>query len=114
VKQQPKMSPVPLLFEPGMPEPDQARFFGLDEIADPAELLGRATELAEAFRAAAERAAAYQALAAHELTDPRRFDRLTFAELGERIGLSPADAQTLAERGQRLAQRSTRKPIHLS
>jgi hypothetical protein len=114
VKQQPKMSPVPLSFEPGMPEPDQARFFGLDEIADPAELLGRATELAEAFRAAAERAAAYQALAAHELTDPRRFDRLTFAELGERIGLSPAEAQTLAERGQRLAARPTRKPIHLS
>ena len=108
------MSPVPLLFEPGMAEPEQARFFGLDEIADPAELLGRATELAEAFRAAAERAAAYQALAAHELTDPRRFDRLTFADLGERIGLSPADAQTLGERGQRLAARSTRKPIHLS
>ena len=103
MKQQPKMSPVPLMFEPGMPEPDQARFFGLDDIADPAELLRRATELAEAFRVAAERAAAYQALAAAELTDPRRFDRLTFAELGERIGLSPADAQTLAERGQRLA-----------
>lgn len=108
------MSPVPLSFEPGMPEPEQARFFGLDDIADPAELLGRATELADAFRAAAERAAAYQALAAAELTDPRRFDRLTFAELGERIGLSPADAQTLAERGQRLAARDRRKPIHLS
>ena len=96
------MSPVPLLFEPGATEPEQARFFGLDEIADPAELLQRATELAEAFRTAAERAAAYQALAAAELTDPRRFDRLTFAELGERMGLSPAAAQTLAERGQRL------------
>jgi hypothetical protein len=102
VKQQPKMSPVPLLFEPGAPEAEQARFFGLEELADPAELLRRATDLAEAFRAAAERAAAYQALAAAELTDPRRFDRLTFAELGERIGLSPAAAQTLAERGQRL------------
>ena len=96
------MSPVPLMFEPGAPEPEQARFFGLDEIADPAELLQRATDLAEAFRAATERAAAYQALAAAELTDPRRFDRLTYAELGERIGLSPAAAQTLAERGQRL------------
>jgi hypothetical protein len=102
VKQQPKMSPVPLMFEPGAPEPEQARFFGLDEIADPAELLQRATDLAEAFRAATERAAAYQALAAAELTDPRRFNRLTYAELGERIGLSPAAAQTLAERGQRL------------
>jgi predicted TIM-barrel fold metal-dependent hydrolase len=39
VKQQPKMSPVPLLFEPGMPEADSARFFGLEDIADPAELL---------------------------------------------------------------------------
>jgi hypothetical protein len=102
------------MFEPGMAEPEQARFFGLDDIADPAELLGRATELAEAFRAAAERAAVYQALAAAELTDPRRFDRLTFAELGERMGLSPADAQTLAERGQRLAAPTTRKAIHLS
>ena len=97
------MSPVPLSFEPGVPEQEQARFFGLEEIAEPDELLQRATELNEAFRAAAERAAAYQALAAAELTDPRRFDRLTFAELGERMGLSPAAAQTLAERGQRLA-----------
>ena len=96
------MSPVPLTFEPGIPEPEQARFFGLEEITDPADLLRRATELTDAFRAAAERAAAYQALAAAELTDPRRFDRLTYAELGERLGLSPADAQTLAERGQRL------------
>lgn len=96
------MSPVPLTFEPGVPEPDQARFFGLEEITDPAELLRRATELTDAFRAAAERAATYQALAAAELTDARRFDRLTYAELGERLGLSPADAQTLAERGQRL------------
>jgi hypothetical protein len=78
------MRPGPLLFEPGAPEPEQARFFGLDEITDPAELLRRATDLTEAFRAATERAAAYQALAAFELTDPRRFDRLTFAELGER------------------------------
>jgi hypothetical protein len=93
------MSPVPLTFEPRVPEPEQARFFGLDEIADPAELLRRATDLAEAFRVAAERAAAYQALAAAELTDPRRFDRLTFAELGERLGLSPDAAQSLAERG---------------
>lgn len=105
MKQQPKMSPVPLSFEPEVPEPEQARFFGLDEITDPDELLRRATDLTDAFRAAAERAAAYQALAAAELTDPRRFDRLTFAELAERLGLSPADAQTLAERGRRLSGR---------
>jgi len=104
------MSPVPLTFEPGAAEPDQARFFGLDEIADPAELLQRATELADAFRAATERAAAYQAMAAAELTDPRRFDRLTFAELGERIGLSAAAAETLAERGQRLTANGVTDP----
>lgn len=102
MKQQPKSSPVPLLFDPAVPEADRARFFGLEDLVDPAELLERATKLTEAFRAAAERAAAYQALAAAELTDPRRFDRLTFAELGERIGLSPAAAQTLAERGQQM------------
>lgn len=103
MKQQPKSSPVPLLFDPAAPQADRARFFGLEDLTDPAELLARSTELAEAFRAAADRAARYQALAAAELTDPRRFDRLTFAELGERIGLSPAAAQALAERGQRMA-----------
>jgi len=111
VKQQPKMSPVPLLFEPEVSEAEQARFFGLDEIADPEELLQRATELTDAFRAAAERAAAYQALAAAELTDARRFDRLTYAELAELLGVSPAAAQTLAERGQRLSGRGARLTV---
>ena len=103
MKEQPRTRPVPLTFDPVVPEPESPRFFGLDEIADPAELLERASALADAFRAAADRAGAYQAIAAAELTDPRRFDRLTFEELADRIGCTPAVAETLAGRGRQLA-----------
>jgi hypothetical protein len=96
------MRPVPLLYEPAAEDPDTARFFGLDEITDPAELLDRATGLATAFRAAADRAVAYQAIAAAELTDPRRFDRITYPELAELIGCTPAVAETMAERGRQI------------
>ncbi|HEY3866942.1 MAG TPA: hypothetical protein VGM10_01255 [Actinocrinis sp.] len=102
MKEQPRTRPVPLTFEPVVPEPESPRFFGLDEISDPAELLERATSLADAFRAAADRAGAYQAIAAAELTDPRRFDRLTFAELADLIGCTPAVAETLAGRGRQI------------
>jgi hypothetical protein len=93
---------VPLLYEPAAEEPQDNRFFGLDEITDAAELLERATDLHAAFRAAADRAGAYQAIAAAELTDPRRFDRLSYPELAERIGVTPAVAETLAERGRQI------------
>ena len=102
MKEQPKSRPVPLFVDIPVPEPDSPRFFGLEEITDAGELLGRACDLATAFRAAADRAAAYQAVAAAELTDPRRFDRITFGELAERTGLTEAAAQTLAERGRQL------------
>ena len=102
MKEQPRTRPVPLLFDPALPERGDARFFGLDEITDAAELLERATDLATAFRSAADRAGAYQAIAAAELTDPRRFDRLTYPELADRIGATPAIAQTLAERGRQI------------
>jgi len=96
------MRPVPLLYEPAAEEPETARFFGLDEITDPAELLERATGLATAFRAAADRADAYLAIAAAELTDPRRFDRITYPELAERMGCTEAVAETMAERGRQI------------
>lgn len=102
MKEQPRTRPVPLTYDPVIPEPESPRFFGLDEIADPAELLERATALADAFRAAADRAGAYQAIAAAELTDPRRFDRLTYPELADRIGCTPAVAETLAGRGRQI------------
>lgn len=96
------MRPVPLLYEPAADESQDNRFFGLDEITDAAELLERATDLHSAFRAAADRAGAYQAIAAAELTDPRRFDRITYPELAERIGVTEAVAETLAERGRQI------------
>lgn len=96
------MRPVPLLYEPAADEPQDNRFFGLDEITDAAELLERATDLHSAFRAAADRAGAYQAIAAAELTDPRRFDRITYPELAERIGVTEAVAETLAQRGRQI------------
>ncbi|MGH3417453.1 MAG: hypothetical protein ACRDVE_15000 [Actinocrinis sp.] len=102
MKEQPRTRPVPLSFEPAADEPETARFFGLDEITDAAELLERATGLHSAFRAAADRAGAYQAIAAAELTDPRRFDRLTYGELADRIGVTEAVAETMAERGRQI------------
>lgn len=102
MKEQPRTRPVPLLYEPAAEEPEANRFFGLDELTDPAELLERATDLHAAFRAAADRAGAYQAIAAAELTDPRRFDRITYPELAERLGCTPAMAETVAERGRQI------------
>ena len=102
MKEQPRTRPVPLLFDPAVRDQRDGRFFGLDEITDSAELLDRATDLSTAFRAAADRAGAYQAIAAAELTDPRRFDRLTYDELADRIGSTPAAAETLAQRGRQI------------
>jgi hypothetical protein len=102
VKEQPRTRPLPLLYEPAAEDSQDNRFFGLDEITDAAELLERATDLHTAFRAAADRAGAYQAIAAAELTDPRRFDRITYPELAERIGCTPAVAETMAERGRQI------------
>ncbi|GAA1602932.1 MULTISPECIES: hypothetical protein [Streptomyces] len=71
-----KLRPAPLLFEPSEAVADPEHFFDLESIEDPRELLARATELTLAFRAAAERAMEFQAVAAAQLADPRRFDRL--------------------------------------
>jgi hypothetical protein len=80
--------PVPLLFEPPDPDAPDERFFDLESIDDPGRLLGRSTELALAFRAAAERATDFQALAAARLADPRRFDRLSPDQIADRAGWS--------------------------
>jgi hypothetical protein len=65
-------------------------------------MLARATELATAFRAAADRATDFQAIAAAQLTDPRRFDRLTYAVLAERAGWTEDYAKRMAEYGEGL------------
>lgn len=92
--------PARLLFEPGAPTGDGGdRFFELESMEDPRELLARATELEQAFRAAADRAAEFQAIAAAQLTDPRRFDRLSTADLARQAGWSEDYAKKMAEWG---------------
>ncbi len=95
--------PVPLTFEPGAPaDTGGDRFFDLESMDDPSELLDRATELALAFRAAADRATEFQAIAAAQLADPRRFDRLTFEGLAEQAGWTEDYARRMVEYGESL------------
>ncbi|MBC3842469.1 hypothetical protein GXW82_26585 [Streptacidiphilus sp. 4-A2] len=94
-----------MLFEPGLAEPEQEHFFDLDSIEDPRELLRRSTELTLAFRAAAERASEFQALAAAQLADPRHFDRLSLEEIAARADWTPDYAAKMVEHGRGLQQR---------
>ncbi|MFJ8434451.1 hypothetical protein ACIQ9P_24420 [Kitasatospora sp. NPDC094019] len=96
--------PVQLLFEPQADAPEPERFFDLESIDDPAELLRRSTELALAFRAAAERATDFQAVAAAQLADPRRFDALSGTEIAARADWTPDYAAKMIEYGRTLLQ----------
>ncbi|MFD7108063.1 hypothetical protein ACWIG3_34910 [Streptomyces celluloflavus] len=97
-----RQKPAPLLFEPPEDTADPEHFFGLESIEDPRELLGRATELTNAFRAAADRATEFQALAAAQLADPKRFDRLPMPVLAERAGWTEDYARKMVEFGRGL------------
>ncbi|MCX4726418.1 hypothetical protein ACIPW9_00425 [Streptomyces sp. NPDC090052] len=97
-----KLRPAPLLFEPSAATTDPEHFFDLESIDDPAVLLARATELTLAFRAATDRAVEYQAVAAAQLADPRRFDRLTVADIAERAQWTEDYAQKMVEFGRDL------------
>ncbi|MFI6156494.1 hypothetical protein ACIBCA_27840 [Kitasatospora sp. NPDC051170] len=99
-----RLRPAELLFEPQAAEPEPERFFDLESIDDPAELLRRSTELALAFRAAAERATDFQAVAAAQLADPRRFDALSDGEIAERADWTPDYAAKMIEYGRGLLQ----------
>ncbi|MDT0435929.1 MULTISPECIES: hypothetical protein [Streptomyces] len=101
-RNEPRLRPAPLLFEPAEAAADPEHFFDLESIDDPRALLARATELAEAFRAAADRAVEYQATAAAQLADPRRFDRLTPAEIAERAEWTEDYARKMVEYGRDL------------
>ncbi|WP_217577119.1 hypothetical protein, partial [Streptomyces sp. GbtcB7] len=74
----------------------------LGSIDDPRALLARATGLPLAFRAAADRALEYQAIAAAQLADPRRFDRLTPATIAERAEWTEDYAKKMIEFGRDL------------
>ncbi|WP_329457744.1 hypothetical protein [Streptomyces sp. NBC_01497] len=102
--------PAPLLFEPSAAAADPDRFFGLESMDDPGELLDRSTELALSFRAATDRAVEFQAIAAAQLADPRRFDRLTPVDIAERAGWTEDYAKKMIEFGRDLLNGTT--PAH--
>ncbi|MBD3008153.1 hypothetical protein JBE04_27770 [Streptomyces sp. PRKS01-29] len=97
-----RLKPAPLLFEPAAAASDEAHFFDLESIEDPRELLSRSTELVLAFRAATDRAMEFQAMAAAQLADPRRFDRLTPAVIAERAEWTEDYAKKMVEFGREL------------
>lgn len=99
--------PAPLVFEPSQAAADPEHFFGLESTEDPGELLGRATELALAFRAAADRAVEFQAIAAARLADPRRFDRLSDEAIAERAEWTADYARKMVEFGRELMAERT-------
>ncbi|MEU2437693.1 hypothetical protein ACFY9A_31695 [Streptomyces rubradiris] len=101
-RSEPRLRPAPLLFEPAEAASDPEHFFDLESIEDPRELLSRATELTQAFRAAADRAVEFQAVAAAQLADPRRFDRLTPADIAERAEWTEDYARKMVEFGRDL------------
>lgn len=101
-RDEPRLRPAPLLFEPTAAAADPEHFFDLESIDDPRALLERATELTLAFRAAADRAMEFQAMAAAQLADPRRFDRLTTADISERAEWTEDYAKKMVEFGRGL------------
>ncbi|MFF3326137.1 hypothetical protein [Streptomyces sp. NPDC002889] len=102
-----KLRPAPLLFEPSEAAADPEHFFDLESMEDPRELLSRATELTLAFRAATDRAIEFQAVAAAQLADPRRFDRLTPGAIGEQAGWTEDYAKKMIEFGRDLLRGAT-------
>ncbi|MEU8968612.1 hypothetical protein AB0D11_04920 [Streptomyces monashensis] len=115
-RDEPRLRPAPLLFEPVEAVADPEHFFDLESIEDPRALLTRATELTQAFRAAADRAMEFQAIAAAQLADPRRFDRLTPADIAERAEWTEDYAKRMVEFGRDLLRgdsegRTTPDPV---
>ncbi|MGP4114512.1 hypothetical protein ACTWP5_26835 [Streptomyces sp. 4N509B] len=98
--------PAPLFFDPAdRRDEEPEHFFDLEKLTDPAELLGRATELAVAFQAAADRAVEYQAVAAAQLADPGRFDRLPPAAIADRAGWTEDYATKMIDYGRDVLRR---------
>jgi hypothetical protein len=97
-----RLRPAALLFEPPEALEDEEHFFDLESMEDPRQLLDRSTELAVAFQEAADRATEFQAMAAAQLADPRRFDRLSPAMIAERADWSEDYAKKMIEFGRDL------------
>ncbi|MFF0157484.1 hypothetical protein ACFYRY_08085 [Streptomyces sp. NPDC005263] len=109
-RNEPRLRPAPLLFEPAQAAADPEHFFDLESIDDPRALLARATELTHAFRAATDRAMEFQAIAAAQLADPRRFDRLTPADIAARAEWTEDYAKKMVEFGRDLMRSGTEGP----
>ena len=105
-----RLRPAPLIFEPAEATADPEHFFDLESIEDPRELLARATELTLAVRAASDRAVEFQAVAAAQLADPKRFDRLTAADVAERAAWTEDYARKMIEFGRDLIRTGGRPP----
>ncbi|MER5931277.1 hypothetical protein [Streptomyces sp. NPDC002054] len=105
-----RLRPAPLLFEPSEAAADPEHFFDLESIEDPRELLARATELTLAFRAAQDRAMEFQAVAAAQLADPRRFDRLSPADIAARAEWTEDYAEKMIEFGHDLLRGAPEHP----
>ncbi|MFC0598866.1 hypothetical protein [Streptomyces palmae] len=103
-----RLKPAPLLFEPADAAADPEHFFDLESIEDPGELLARSTELALAFRVATDRAMEFQAMAAAQLADPQRFDRLPLAMIAERAEWTEDYARKMVEFGEELLRHGGR------
>src|SRR4029079_15703876 len=101
-RNEPRLRPAPLLFEPTQAAADPEHFFDLESIDDPRALLARATELTQACGAATNRAMEFQAVAPPQLADPRRFDRLTTADIAERAEWTEDYAKKMVEFGREL------------
>ncbi|MFH8409525.1 hypothetical protein ACH4FX_32800 [Streptomyces sp. NPDC018019] len=101
-----RLKPAPLLFEPPEATSDPEHFFDLESVEDPKELLARSTELTLAFRAAADRATEFQAMAAAQLADPKRFDRLPLSVIAERADWTEDYAAKMVEFGRGLLRSS--------
>ncbi|MFR9723959.1 hypothetical protein ACL02R_11430 [Streptomyces sp. MS19] len=97
--------PAALFFDPPADQADDEHFFALETLTDPHELMERATELAVAFQAAADRAVEFQATAAAQLADPQRFDRLTAAAVADRAGWTEDYAVKMIAYGRELQRR---------
>ncbi|WP_327355856.1 hypothetical protein [Streptomyces sp. NBC_01304] len=104
-----RLRPAPLLFEPTSATADPDHFFDLESIEDPRELLSRATELTHAFRAATDRSIEFQAIAAAQLADPRRFDRLTPADIAAQAEWTEDYAKRMVEFGRELLRTGTQQ-----
>jgi hypothetical protein len=107
-----RLKPAPLLYDPVEAAGDEEHFFGLESMDDPGQLLARSTELALAFSAAADRATEYQAMAAAQLADPGRFDRMTCAAIAEHAGWTEDYAQRMVDFGRGLLRDGTSAKDH--